>query len=172
MKNIKFLVLFFLMSCASSKVITDYDDKTDFTKYKTYDFYEDNGENLNKFDVKRITTAIDEQLQSYGLKQHYNPDFFIFFDTEVSDARNNTTLNIGLGTAGRNGGVGISGGIPVNGKKIDEKLIIKFIEAKTNALFWESSLTSTIKEKRKPAERELLLQEVIQKILNTYPPKK
>jgi hypothetical protein len=51
------------MSCSTSKVITDYDDNTNFAKFKSFEFYEDNGENLNAFDVKRITFIIDEKLK-------------------------------------------------------------------------------------------------------------
>lgn len=171
MKNLYVLFLFLLMSCGSSKVITDYDDTIDFLKLKTYDFYEDNGENVNDFDKKRITAIINDKLIAAGLQQDKNPTFFIYFNTETTEAVNRNTLGVGIGTGGRNSSIGISGGIPIGGKKLNENLIIKFIEAKSNKLFWEGSLSSVVKEKRKPAERKLFLQEAISKILNAYPPK-
>ncbi|WP_299064422.1 DUF4136 domain-containing protein [uncultured Polaribacter sp.] len=170
-KNIKYVVLFFLMSCSTSKVITDYDENTVFAKFKTFEFYEDNGENLNEFDVKRVEASIDQNLETAGFLQSSTPDFFIYFNTENSVAQNNNTLGIGLGSGGINGGFGISGGIPIGGKKINENLIIKFIEAKSNSLFWEGSLNSTIKEKRTPEEREFYIQKVVAEILKNYPPK-
>ena len=172
MKNLKFVFLVILMSCSSSKVITDYDSKTDFSKFKTFEFYEDNGDHLNELDVKRITSAIRKELEILGFKKEVEPDFFIYFDTNTSENQNNNTIGIGIGSGGRNGGIGISRGISIGGKKVNEEISIRFIEATSNELFWKGSLTSTIKEKRTPRERILYLQEVIRKIISKYPPSK
>ena len=169
MRYLKLVFLVLLMNCASSKVITDYDIKTDFRKFKTFDFYEDTGENLNEFDVKRITTAIQNELETAGLKLNSKPDFFIYFDANTSEKLNNNTIGIGVGGGGRNGGFGVSGGIPIGGKKLLEEISIRFITATSNQLFWEGSLIATIKEKRTPEERILHLQEVIKKIIGKYP---
>lgn len=167
MKSLKFLFLFILMSCSSSKVIVDYEENHDFSKLKSFDFYEDNGEGLNEFDVKRITNSIQIKLKEIGLNLNEQPDFFIYFDSETSENNNNNTIGIGFGS----GGIGLSGGIPIGGKKLNEKLIIKFIEATTNNLLWQGSLNSVIKENRVPEKRKEHLQEVIRKILNKFPPK-
>ncbi|WP_158841363.1 DUF4136 domain-containing protein [Polaribacter sp. L3A8] len=172
MKNSKYIFLFLLIGCASPKVITDYDDKEDFSKFKTYEFYEDNGDNLNDFDVKRIVTSIEQRLKESGMLQKKVPDFFIYFDMETSENQNSNTIGIGVGSGGRNGGIGISGGLPLGGKKMNEKLIIKFIEAKDNKLFWEGSLVSIVKENRTPEIRKLHLQEVVRQILKQFPLKK
>ncbi|WP_299670673.1 DUF4136 domain-containing protein [uncultured Polaribacter sp.] len=171
MSNFRFIFLLLFISCSTSKVITDYDAKEDFSKFKTFDFYEDNGENLNELDVNRISDIIFNKLIETGFLQNSAPDFFIFFDTNTAEAQNNNSIGIGVGSGGRNGGIGISGGIPIGGKKLNEELIIKFIEAKTNDLFWEGSLNSVIKEKRTPEQKELHLKEVVQKILKEFPPK-
>lgn len=168
MKNIKFILLLFLIGCATSKVITDYDSKVVFSKFKTFDFYEDNGENLNEFDVKRITNNIQENLLESNLSQNGTPDFYIYFDTKTVENQNNNTLGIGIG----NRGIGISSGIPIGGKKLNEKLIIKFIDATTNDLFWEGSLNTSVKENRTPEKRKLHLKGVVQNILKEFPPKK
>lgn len=167
MKVIQFFFLFFLIACSSSKVFTDYDVNVKFSEFKTFGFCEDNGANLNEFDVKRITANIQENLNTVGLEQNNAPDFFIFFNTRTVKKQNNNSIRIGLG----NGGTGISGGIPIGSKKLNEKLTIKFIEAKNNDLFWEGSLDALIKEGRTPEKRELHLKGVIQKILKEYPPK-
>lgn len=172
MRYFKFIFLMFLISCGTSKVITDYDDKIDFSKFKTYDFYEDNGESLNDFDVKRISNAIEKELSGLRIVQNSNPDFFIYFNAVTLESQNKNTIGIGLGTSGRNGGIGVSGGIPIGSKKLDSEISIRFINATSNDLFWEASLTSRIKEKRTPEERILHLQKVISEILSNYPPKK
>ena len=101
-----------------------------------------------------------------------NPDFFINIISKISEAKNNNTIGIGIGSGGRNGGFGISGGIPIGGKKLNEEFIIEFVNAKTDEIIWEGILNSTIKEKRKPEEKEMHFKEIIKKIVEKYPPKK
>lgn len=170
MKIVKLLILFLLMSCSSTKVITDFDTNTNFTKYTSFNFYEDNGDRLNDFDIKRIATAIKEVLVAKRFSKNENPDFLIYFDAVITENTTNNTIAIGLGSGGRNGGVGVSGGIPIGSKKLNEKIIIKFVNPITNNLFWEGALTSIIKEKRTPAERREYLENVVVKILELYPP--
>lgn len=105
------------------------------------------------------------------LEEAENPDLFINVISKISEAQNNNTIGIGIGSGGNNGGFGISGGIPIGGKKLNQELIIEFVNAKTNEIVWEGILNSKIKEERKPEEKELHFQEVIQKILEKYPPK-
>lgn len=172
MKHIKFLFLFLLMSCSTSKVITDYDSEINFTDFKTYSFFEDVGEGLNEFDVKRVIRTMDSELKLLGFKTAENPDFYINIIVRFSEAQNRNTIGIGLGSGGNNGGFGISGGIPIGRKKLNEEFIIEFVNAKTDLVIWEGILNSTVKEKRKPEEKEVHFKEIIKKIVEKYPPKK
>lgn len=170
MRIIRFLLLLFLIGCSSSKVITDYDAKIDFTTFTSYNFYDDFGKGLNELDVKRITKAIDYHLKEKGFSKSEQPDFLINVIVNFTEAQNNNTIGIGIGSGGNNGGFGISGGIPIGGKKLNEELIIEFVNAKTNDIIWEGVLNSKVKEKRKPEEKVLHFNEVISKILLKYPP--
>ncbi|MCG1035732.1 DUF4136 domain-containing protein [Polaribacter sargassicola] len=171
MKSPKVLFFFLLISCSSSKVIIDFDEKTNFNQYKTYAFFADAGKGLNEFDIKRSLDALYKELDALGFKEVENPDFYINIISKTTEARVTNTLAIGVGSGGRNGGFGVSGGIPIGGKKLDEELILEFVDANSNELFWEATLISTIKEKRNPEERVLYFKEVIKKMLNNYPPK-
>ena len=170
MKQIKYLFLFLLMSCSTSKVLTDYDDEINFNDFKTYRFYEDLGKGLNELDIKRVTTIMNTELKELGFNEVEAPDFYINVISKLSEAQNNNTIGIGIGSGGRNGGFGISGGIPIGGKKLNEEFIVEFVNSKTNEIIWEGILNSTVKEKRKPEEKELHFKEIIKKILEKYPP--
>jgi hypothetical protein len=172
MKNIKYAFLFLLISCTSSKVITDYDDNTNFTQYKTYAFFDDIGAGLNDFDINRAADAIFLEMKELGFAEVEKPDFYINFKTKQSAPKVTNTVAIGLGSGGRNGGFGVSGGIPIGGKKVDEEVILEFVDAKTNELFWEAILISTIKEKRNPEQRTLYFKEIMHKMILSYPFKK
>lgn len=171
MKNLKYLFLVLLMSCSTSKVITDYDDRINFSSFRTYAFYEDVGKGLNEFDVKRVTSIMNTALNKLGIQESENPDFFINIISNTTEATNNNTIGIGVGSGGRNGGFGISGGIPIGGKKLNEEFIVEFVNSKNDTLFWEAILNSSIKEKRTPEEKEFHFQEMIRRILEKYPPK-
>ena len=172
MKNLKYLFLALLMGCSTSKVMTDYDDDINFTEFKTFAFFEDVGKGLNELDIKRATLIMTTELNKLGLQESETPDFFINIISNITEVNNTNTIGIGVGSGGRNGGFGVSGGIPIGGKKMNEELIVEFVNANDNTLFWEAILNSTIKEKRKPEEKEIHFQEIITKILEKYPPKK
>lgn len=171
MKYIKFFFVFLLISCSSSKVITDYDTKINFNDFKTFDFYEDIGKGLNEFDVKRVLSTLNTALKRKGLAQNGNPDFYINVIANFTEAQQNNSIGIGIGSGNRNGGFGISGGIPIGAKKLNEEFIIEFVNAKTNEIIWEGVLNSTIKEQRTPEEKESHFIDIITKILAKYPPK-
>ncbi|WP_282073979.1 DUF4136 domain-containing protein [Polaribacter atrinae] len=169
MKKVQYFILLLLMSCSTSKVITDYDENTNFSKYKTYAFFDDIGTGLNEFDVDRAADALFDEMELLGFKEVETPDFYINFKAKTAAPKVTNTIAIGLGSGGRNGGFGVSGGIPIGGKKLDEEITVEFVDAKTNELFWEGILTSTIKEKRKPEDRVAYFKEVVREILQKYP---
>lgn len=163
--------LLILMSCSSAKVVTDFEDNTDFSNYKTYGFYQNVGNGLNELDVKRIIRTIDTTLQQKGLKFSDSPDFYIDFSSKKSDELPSTSLAIGFGNVGVNTAYGVSGGIPVGKKKVLEIIKIEFLTPDKEKLIWQAFLESKVKEKRTPQEKELYFQETILKILSEYPPK-
>ncbi len=160
-----------LFGCSASKVVYDYDVKTNFVEYKTYAFFEDAGDGLNELDVKRFARAIEHELDSLGLQKSSTPDFFINFISEKRELPKNNNVGIGVG-GGRNVGIGISTGISFGGNKINERITIEFVSFANNQLFWEGLLNAKVREKIKPEEREQLVNELVKKILSKYPPSK
>ena len=77
LKYFKYIFILVLFGCSSSKVIYDYDLKTDFSEYKTYNFFEDAGDGMNELDIKRFVSAIETNLDSIGYKKSEKPDFYI-----------------------------------------------------------------------------------------------
>lgn len=168
MKNIKYLFLFFLMNCSISKVITDYDEKIDFSEYKTYHFFENSGEGLNALDINRIRSAIHIEMKNLGFTLNDNPDIFIDFSSKISELENNNIIGVNIGNSTRNGGFGISGGIPIGGNKLVEEITIDFVTSKKEELIWQGILKSKIKEKRTPEEKEIQYSKIINQILMEF----
>lgn len=53
----------------------------------------------------------------------------------MSEAQNSNTIGIGLGSGGINRGFGVSGGIPIGVKRLNEEFTIEFVNAENNTLF-------------------------------------
>jgi hypothetical protein len=166
------MIIAFLVGCTGAKPVYDYDARANFSQYKTYHYFDDVGEGLNELDVKRFTRAIDKHMNSIGLSKKEQPQFFINVISNKTEILPNNNLGVGVGGGGRNVGIGVSTGIPLGGKKFNERITIDFVDAGTNKLFWQSFIDVRVKERMKPTERVALVQEIIQKMLNGYPPTK
>lgn len=172
MKYLKLIFLFFFISCSSSKVIYDYDETTNFTQYKTFDFFEDAGKGLSQLDIKRVTNEVTKSLKSKGMFMSNTPDMYINIISKKKVLASRSSVGIGLGTGGRNVGFGISGGIPIGSKKINEELLIDFVDGKTNQLIWQGISNNKLKENASPDDKRVYYGKVIIKMLSNYPPKK
>lgn len=173
MKYLKYLLLLVVVSCASPKIIYDYDTKLDFNQYKTFNFFDDVGEGMNKFDIERITNAVKTNLEKQGIQQTENPDFFVNILSKVQ-RQNRPNSSVGVSVGGGNGGFGygISTGIPIESRKMFQQITIDFVESKNNNLIWQSVVDSEIKENLSPEERNVYYQKIIEKVIAGFPPKR
>lgn len=166
-----FFMVFILASCGAV-VGVDYDEEIDFSQYTTYNFYPDIDSGLSEFDNKRIIRFTDSLLQERGFVRSENPQLLInFYASEVlRESRN--AIGIGVGGGGRNGGIGVSGGIPIGGRVINQQLTLDFIDAANDALVWQAVAEDELKEKTTPQQKDAYYWSLLTKILKKYPPKK
>ncbi|AIZ40325.1 DUF4136 domain-containing protein [Cellulophaga baltica] len=161
MKKIGFLmVLFFVVSCAAVRVNYDYDTKTDFTSYTTYNYYPDFESGLSGLDEKRILVLIDSTMQAKGIQLSEEPDFFI-----------NVQSNEFQAPQSNNVGGGISIGLPVGQPKLEREIQIDFVDSQKEFLFWQAVSASGFKENATPEAREQKLRQIVDKVFDKYPPK-
>lgn len=172
MKTFLFIILgFFLISCGAT-VNYDYDREVDFSKYNNYNFFPSLSSGMNDLDDKRVMRAVDSLLQERGFVKSETPDFIINFYTKEFTSNSRNTIGFGLGSGGRNTSVGVSGGIPVGGRVVNQQLTIDFIDAEKDALFWQAVAENDFKENASPREKEIHFYTTLQKILKKYPPAK
>ncbi len=165
-------IAFVLASCGPA-IYVDYDEEIDFTELRSYEFHPNFESGLNELDNKRIMRAIDSIMVQRGfIKTDYCQYYISFFaDEQLEPSRN--TLGIGIGGGGRNGGLGVSGGIPIGGNVVNQRLVIDIIGAYMDApLVWQATIDGELKEKSSPAQKEAYYQSVIQKAFKKFPPKK
>jgi len=172
MKPFKIIVFALLIvSCAPIRVNYDYEKTTDFSKYKTYNYYQDIETGMNELDTKRLLAAIDANLQSKGFSLSETPDFFINIQSSEYHESQRNTVGVGLGGSGRNVGGGLSVGIPIGQSKINRRIIIDFIDENGKGLFWQSVSESHFNPNSSPSVREERLKAIVEKVLLQYPPK-
>jgi Domain of unknown function (DUF4136) len=169
MKILLILLVPILFSCGAA-VVVDYDSKTDFSQYTTYDFYPSIDSGLDDLENQRIMAALDSLMPLKGIRKEVSPQFYVnFYAREIVTASHNT-LGIAIGGGGGNVGVGVSGGIPIGGNEIQQQLTLDFIDVQNDQLIWQGILEGRFKENSAPTQKEVYYQNAIQKILRQFPP--
>ncbi|PQJ72166.1 DUF4136 domain-containing protein [Polaribacter butkevichii] len=176
MKKI-FLFLFsaaLLTSCNAIKVTTDYDNKVDFNKYKTFAFYRpgiDKAE-ISDLDKKRILRAIESQLLAQGFSKSENPDMLVSIFTksrEKVNVQQNNNFGYGYGwgwnpwmMGGMNNNINVS-------QYTEGTLFIDFIDKKKKELVWQGIGTGALKLQNRE-KKEARINEFVKEIVSRFPP--
>lgn len=163
------LVLPLLASCGAT-VMVDYDVTKDFSNYRSYDFYPTIDSGLSALDDKRIEKAVDSILQLQGFEKSAVPDFYINYYGQEAIAPPRSTIGIGVGTGGRSGSVGVSGGIPVGTDEIEQRLTFDLVDADEDELIWQAVLDGRFKESTTPQQKRTYYLKGIQKVFSKFPP--
>jgi hypothetical protein len=165
------IVLFVCTSCGTV-VNYDYEKKTDFSKYKTYNYFDHMKTGLSELDNKRLIKAIDTKLKTMGLKRSDYADFYI--DIQSQDIQNRTNSNVGVGVGGGGGGGfgGVSVGVPLGRNQNTRELVIEFVDDTKEGMFWQAVSESSYQPNSSPEKREANFVALLDKIFAGYPPKK
>lgn len=196
MKNylLSIFALIFISGCSSLSLSTDYDNKIDFSNFKTYRWRQENEHNKASvvyFDHimdQRIRSTIDAQLQSqnYQLATDAEPvDFLINYSIVIEDRADIRTYNnyngmypgytyrAGYGPYGRGVGFGYSSGSDTKITHYKQgTLIIDMINPETDKLTWRGAADGRLPKGTDRKERDELTQTYVSKILSDFPPKK
>jgi hypothetical protein len=171
----RFLKIAFLAlittSCAPIYVNYDYEKGTDFSEYKTYNYYSDMNPGLSELDTKRLLDALDLKMKEKGFLLSDTPDFFIDIKSTAFQAAQRETVGVGLGGGGGNVGGGISIGLPIGQANVNRQITIDFVDESKKQLFWQAVSESSFNPTATPEKRELKLKALIEKVLTKYPPK-
>jgi len=173
MKNLpKLLFMFFIVSCAPIRVTYDYERTTDFSKYKTYNYFSDINTGLSELDNKRLFDVLDAGLQAKGLSLSETPDFFIDIKSGEYQDMQRSSVGVGLGGTGSHVGGGVSVGIPIGQSNVNRQIQFDFVDEKSNGLFWQAVSESSYGPNETPENKEANFKAIIAKVLEGFPPKK
>ncbi|MEZ4875824.1 MAG: DUF4136 domain-containing protein [Flavobacteriaceae bacterium] len=171
MKHLFFLLIPFMISCGSA-VVADYEKETDFSQYTSYNFFPSIESGLNELDDNRIMNVIDSLMPLKNFQKSETPQLLLNFYAKEVLTHSRNTLGIGIGSGGGNVGIGVSGGIPIGGREVEQQFTLDIIDAQNDALLWQGVLETRYKEKASPEQKEAHYFSIIEKILRKFPPEK
>jgi hypothetical protein len=181
-----FSILLILNSCSGLKVISDADPNTDWSKYKTFEYYgwaEESDKILTRFDKERIEDAFGDEFKKRGLEYTEGDGDMIvvlFIVVEQKTSQTATTTHMG-GAGGYYGGYygygpgyGWGSGYGrMSTTTIQDydyevgTLVIDVFDAKEEKLIWEGIGTKTVDEN--PQTRDKNIPKAVQKIMAKFP---
>ena len=157
-----FLLLFstvLLASCSAIKVTTDYDNKVDFTQYKTFAFYKpgiDKAE-ISDLDKKRILRAIESELSAQGFTK----------SREKVDVNQNNNFGYGYGWGWSPWMMGGRNNISVS-QYTEGTLFVDFIDRQKKELIWQGIGTGALKLQNRE-KKEARIKEFVKEIISRFP---
>jgi Domain of unknown function (DUF4136) len=182
MKLIKLFLLlafvgFALNSCSSVSVTTDFDPDVDFTKYKTYKFYEGKpitGDALNKNPLikKRIVASIKAELEAKGFKyDQANGQLIVVTHAGVKEK-----VRVSASGGAYYGWYDPWWGPAYSSRYVDvdyydeATLVIDFVRDDDKELAWRGMGTSTLRGYSDPEAMQAKIDNVVNQILMRFPP--
>ena len=163
-----------LSSCNSIKVVTDYDTKVDFNKYKTFAFYKTGIDkaDISDLDKKRVLRAVETELLAQGFTKSDNPDMLVSFFTKSRRKVNiNQNKNFGYGFGwGWNPWMNRNNNINVN-EYTEGTLFIDFIDKEKKELVWQGIGTGALKIQN-VEKKEERIKLFVKEIISRFPPGK
>ncbi len=166
-----FLFVVLLNSCVSIRVSSDYDSKTDFSKYKTFAFYKKGIDKveISSLDKKRILAAVEQELLAKGFTKSNDPDILVNIFTKahqkVSIYQSGYYDMWYPWYYGPNSGTRIS-------KYTEGTLFIDLIDARKKELAWQGIGSGVLTSSGNVAKKEAKINEFVFEIMKSYPPTK
>jgi len=171
MKTLKYIstsiiALIILSSCATVNVKTDYDTKTDFTKFKTFAFYKKGIDKakISDLDKRRILRAIKTELQAKGMKLSNKPDVLVSIfaksEKEIDVYNHNYWYPSYYSPFYRNSVSEYTQGT----------LFIDIIDANGKKLLWQGVGKGTLNTSGNVAKKEARINQFVAELMEKYPP--
>ncbi|GAA4871308.1 DUF4136 domain-containing protein [Ferrimonas pelagia] len=171
-----------ITGCSSISTDADFDTQTDFNRYQTWAWVESSeavGEQQYHVDGltdRRIRNAINRELTARGLTQvdAAQADMLVNYLTQTEKKVNVDTFYSSFGYHPYYYGrypfhTGIHADTRVREYQ-EGTLVVDLIDRQSKSLFWRGSGTDTVKEYKNPQQRTDQVNEVVNLILQQYPP--
>lgn len=158
-----------LQSCSPFSVKTDYSERTDFTKMKTY-LIRSEELKMNDIDKERILNEVSRNLKSKGMTPSSSPDVIVNVIAYHKKINSVTCSPGGFYGWGGPYGWGVGMNRTWNRNYTEGTLLIDIIDARTRKLIWQGEVSGINVDNRNSKVKEIPM--VVDAIFSKYPPKK
>ncbi len=165
------LVLTLCFSCGVTSTTHDFDEHTNFSLYKTYNFYPNMDSGLSELNHKRVLEITDAFMQSKGLLKSETPDIYVNFNTATFKHASQNRMGIGIGSGGGGIAIGIGGDIPIGGPVTFLEFTTDVIDTRRNELVWQAIAEKRYNPNDSPNAHTSFFRKIIERSLAKYPPR-
>jgi Domain of unknown function (DUF4136) len=177
MRKLSFLAFFLFIgginAVAAQDVTYNFDQGTDFSKFKTYKWVSiKNAQQVDDITARQITSAIDAELVKKGLTKTDvdNADLYIAYQTAIGTQKQWNAYNTGWGYGPRWGGGGMA--TATSETIYTGQLDLDMYDSSNRRLVWRGTVAKSIDTGAKPDKRQKNITKAIEKLLKNYPPKR
>ena len=178
-----FCITFLLLmasSAVSQDVVYNFDDKADFSKFKTYKWITlEKVAPIDELTDEQIKASLDVALAQKGLTKTDGDiaDLFIGYQTAQSRGQEFAQFSPGwnAGPGWCAGGWYVSGGGNSKGQTsmiYKGQLAVDMYDPANHNLIWRGVASKTLDPKAKPEKRQKNLNKAVAKLMKNYPPPK
>lgn len=162
------IVLFF-SSCSTIKVTTDYDEKFNFSKSKTFAIKHNNKSGENTLTNDRIINSLENDLLSKGYKKASLKDADLIFVFHIN-IENKTDIETNYETMGF-GRYRYAAAFPstTTYSYKEGTLIIDALNPKNEKIVYRTVGVDELKEKNTPKKRKEYINKIIKKMMSKFP---
>jgi hypothetical protein len=167
------MILFGSLWVMAQDVRYNFEQGTDFSKYKTYKWVAvENGAVPDQMVDTQIKQAIDSQLVLKGLTktEDEKADLYITYQAAVSQEKQWNSYSTGMGGPGyyRWGGMGTT---TTTSSTINiGTIVLDMYDTAAKKEVWRGDATKTLSGEKNPEKRQKNLQKAMTKLLKNYPP--
>jgi Domain of unknown function (DUF4136) len=175
------LALIIFTACSTVKVSQDYSPDVDFSTLKKFNWKKKEQKKTGDARIDnpllntRIRNAVEHYLAEKGHQKasNGNPDFYVSYEYMIESkiVSDNSSVGFGVGRSsrGRYGGLSLSSGGGVS-ERDEATMLIDFTDAATANLTWRGTGTRRTSQHLTPKQKDQEIKELVEKILNQFPP--
>lgn len=180
-QNISLLALLIFTACSTVKVSQDYNPNADFSTLLKFNWKNREQKKTGdaRIDNPLLNTRIRNAVEHYFAEKGYqkatngNPDFYVSYEYTIESKIVSDSSSVGFGVSrgshGRRGGVSLSSGGGVS-ERDEATMLIDFTNVATDNLVWRGTGSSRTSQHSSPEQKNREINELVEKILNQFPP--
>lgn len=168
-----------LMGCSGFSVRYDYDQRTDFSPYKTFDWYSarrvaKEPKPENSIMDRRVAEALEKEFTARGFTRETkaDPDFLVTYYPVYQEKRYQSATHLGWGSWGGHSGTGVGIGttFPVVDGYEEGTLMVEVTDFKTDKMIWQAAAVGALTGLKNPEDANEVVGVAVKKLLEKFPP--